>query len=160
MSAWTLEDVSALTTPEEVQVSTRRRDGSLRRPTTIGFVFVADRDSVFIRSTSGRSASWFRGALATGAGQLGARSTAYDVAFTEAAERDLERVDVAYRGKYGHYASIVDHLEAPGPRAATLEDHPAQHARRDGRGPCRHGDVAPVTHPAEARKSHSERRRA
>jgi hypothetical protein len=158
MSPWTPEDVSALTTPEEVQVITRRRDGSLRRPTTIWVV--ADRDRVFIRSTNGRSASRFRGALATGAGQLVARGTAYVVAFTEAAERDLDRVDAAYRGKYGRYASIVDHLEAPGPRAATLEVPPAQHARRDGRGPCHHADVAPVTHPAEATKSHPERRRA
>jgi len=35
MSPGTPGDVSALTTPEEVQVGTRRRDGSLRRPTTV-----------------------------------------------------------------------------------------------------------------------------
>jgi hypothetical protein len=35
MSPGTPGDVSALTTPDEVQVSTRRRDGSLRRPTTV-----------------------------------------------------------------------------------------------------------------------------
>lgn len=33
-------------------------------------------------------------------------------------------VDTAYRAKYGHYASIVHHLEEEGPRAASLEVHP------------------------------------
>ena len=122
MSTWTPEDVSVLTTPEEVQVSTRRRDGSLRRPTTIWVV--GDGGRVFVRSTNGRSAAWFRGALATGAGRLAAGSTAYDVVFAEAAADGLDRVDAAYRAKSGRYPSIVDHLEAAGPRAATLEVHP------------------------------------
>ena len=38
---------------------------------------------------------------------------------------DLTAVDAAYRAKYGRYASIVDHLEEDGPRAATLRVHPA-----------------------------------
>ena len=40
-------------------------------------------------------------------------------------EADLAAADAGYRAKYGHYASIVDHLEEDGPRAATLEVHPA-----------------------------------
>jgi hypothetical protein len=124
MSTWSPQDVSALTTSEEVQVRTRRPDGSLRRPTTIWVV--ADGDRIFVRSTNGRSAAWFRAALATGTGQLFAGGTATDVAFAEAAGRDLDRVDAAYRSKYGRYASIVDHLQGPVPRAATLEVHRAQ----------------------------------
>ncbi|OOL33539.1 hypothetical protein GQ85_00260 [Rhodococcus rhodochrous] len=123
MNSWQPQDARAVTAPEEVQVLTRRRDGSLRRPTTIWIV--RDGDRVFVRSTNGRTAGWFRGALATGAGQIIARGTAYDVAFTEADDLDLTRVDAAYRAKYGRYASIVDHLEEDGPRAATLEAHPA-----------------------------------
>ena len=45
--------------------------------------------------------------------------------FTEADDADLTLVDAGYRAKYGHYASIVDHLVEDGPRAATLEVHPA-----------------------------------
>ena len=123
MNSWQPQDARAVTAPEEVQVLTRRRDGNLRRPTTIWIV--RDGDRVFVRSTNGRTAGWFRGALATGAGQIIARGTAYDVAFTEADDLDLTRVDAAYRAKYGRYASIVDHLEEDGPRAATLEAHPA-----------------------------------
>jgi hypothetical protein len=59
-------------------------------------------------------------------GRIRAGGTAYDVRFTEVRdEDDLEAADSAYRAKYGHYASIVDHLEEDGPRSATLEVHPA-----------------------------------
>lgn len=123
MNPWTHQDAAAITAPQEVQVIPRRRDGSSRRPTTIWVV--GDGDRVFIRSTNGRTAAWFRAAIACGSGQIVAGGTAYDVAFTEADEGDLATVDAAYRAKYGRYASIVDHLEGAGPRAATLQVHPA-----------------------------------
>lgn len=123
MTTWTAHRAQAFSTPEEVQVSTRRRDSTLRRPTTIWVVAVGDR--VFVRSTNIRDAAWFRWALATGAGRLEARGTASEVAFTEAGAHDLDGVDAAYRAKYRRYASIVDHLLGPEPRAATLEVHRA-----------------------------------
>jgi hypothetical protein len=51
---WTTRAAQSLTAPEEVQVATRRRDGTLRRPRTIWVVGNGDR--VFIRSTNGRGA--------------------------------------------------------------------------------------------------------
>lgn len=123
MTTWSTRDAQALTAPEEVQVSTRRPDGSLRRPTTIWVVGHGDR--VFIRSTNGRDAAWFRAAVAAVGGRLTSRGTSHDVRFTEVTGPDLDLVDAGYRAKYGRYASIVDHLEGPGPRAATLEVHPA-----------------------------------
>jgi hypothetical protein len=123
VSTWTAEAARTLADPQEIQVSTRRPDGTLRSPTIIWIV--RDGDRVFIRSTNGRTAAWFRGAIATGAGQIAARRETHDVAFTEVTGSDLDLVDAAYRAKYRQYASIVDHLEGEGPRAATLEVHPA-----------------------------------
>jgi hypothetical protein len=124
VNVWNGNDARAIATPQEIQLVTTREDGSRRRPTTIWIV--ADGDRVFIRSTNGRSAAWFRGAIATGTGQVIAGGTAQDVQFAETTdEADLLTVDSAYRGKYGSYRSIVDHLLQPGPRAATLEIHPA-----------------------------------
>jgi hypothetical protein len=122
MNTWSPQDARAITGPEQVQVVTGRRDGGPRHRTTIWIV--GDGERIFIRSTNGRTAAWFRGAIATGTGQVIAAGTAYDVVFTEA-DDDLGRVDAAYRAKYGRYASIVDHLEEAGPRAATLQVHPA-----------------------------------
>ena len=123
MAAWTAEQVAQIASAGEVQVQVRRRDGSLSRPMTIWLV--GDADRVFVRSTNGRTATWFRGAIATGFGQIVSGGTASEVSFTEACEADLPAVDAAYRQKYGHYASIVDHLIGHGPREATLQVRPA-----------------------------------
>lgn len=124
MPDWSSDALRALSSTEEVRLATRRRDGTLRNPRIIWVVTSGRR--VFIRSTNGRAAAWFTAATATGAGRLQARGAAYDVTFTEVDdEGDLALADAGYRAKYGHYASIVDHLEEDGPRAATLEVHPA-----------------------------------
>jgi hypothetical protein len=123
MAEWTTEQAALITAPQEVQVIAQRRDGSPRRPVTIWIV--GDGDRVFIRSTNGRTASWFRGALASGAGQIVAGGRTSEVTFTEANASDLPAVDTAYRQKYGRYASIVDHLLKDGPREATLQVRPA-----------------------------------
>ena len=78
-------------------------------------------ERVFVRSTNGRDAEWFRGAVATGTGQIIADGQTYDVRFSEVrAVDDLSAADAGYRDKYRHYGSIVDHLEEEGPRSATL----------------------------------------
>jgi hypothetical protein len=123
ISAWYPTTAARLTAPEDVRVATARRDGSLRRPRIIGDVAVGHR--VFVRSTNGRGADWFRAAIATGRGRIEGGGAAYDVVFVDAAESDPSRVDAAYRTKHGAYAAIVDHLIGPGPRAATLEVLPA-----------------------------------
>jgi hypothetical protein len=123
MTPWSPADARAIAAPEEVQLTTRRQDGTLRKPRTIWIV--RDGDRVFVRSTNGRTADWFRAAITTGNGQVIAGGTTYDVSFRETEDGDLARVDAAYRAKYGRYAAIVDHLEQAGPRAATLDVRPA-----------------------------------
>jgi hypothetical protein len=123
MAEWTTEQAALIAAPQEVHVMTQRRDGSPRRPVTIWIV--GDGARVFIRSTNGRTAAWFRSALATGAGQIVAGGRTSEVTFTEADPSDLPAVDSAYRTKYGRYGNIVDHLVEDGPREATLQVRPA-----------------------------------
>src|SRR3954451_17327209 len=123
MAEWTTEQATLIAAPEEVRVVPQRRDGSPRRPVTIWIV--GDGDRVFIRSTNGSTASWFRGALATGAGQIVAGGRTSEVTFAEADPSDLPAIHTAYRQKYGRYPSIVDHLVEDGPRDATLQVRPA-----------------------------------
>lgn len=50
----------------------------------------------------------------------------FEVTFREVDDpRDLAAADAGYRTKYGRHATIVDHLEADGPRSATLLVEPA-----------------------------------
>lgn len=124
MSRWTTQDARNLTAPEEVRVATRRRDGSLRSPRIIWVVRSGDR--IFIRSTNGRSADWFRGAIATGSGQLlvpGPPTTSRSPRSSTTAPSSSSTPPTG--AKYGRYASIVDHLQGEEPRAATLEVHPS-----------------------------------
>ena len=124
MTSWSAADAAAITQPQEVQVATRRRDGSLRRPRTIWIV--GDGAEVFIRSTNGRGAAWYKSAITSGRGQLTVQSRPWDVTFHEVTDdATLSVVDAAYRSKYGRYASIVDHLVSPHPREATLRVDPA-----------------------------------
>ena len=122
MNGWDARDAHALAGPQEVQVVTRRQNGTLRRPRTIWIV--ADGRRVFIRSTNGPTADWYQGAVATGTGQIIAGGKPYEVTFVEVQDDDLDAVDRAYRAKYGRYASIVDHLEEAAPRSATLQVQP------------------------------------
>lgn len=124
MPDWSTQALHTLASAEEVHLATRRADGTLRSPRIIWVVTSGER--VFIRSTNGPGAAWYQGATATGAGQLTAGGVHHDVTFAHVEdEADLAAADAGYRAKYGRYASIVDHLEEPGPRAATLEVHPA-----------------------------------
>ncbi len=124
MTEWNPADARVITARPEVSVVTRRRDGTLRHPITIWVVGVGDR--IFVRSTNGRTAGWFRSAARNGSGQLVADGSTHEVTFTGAEPGDLAGVDAAYRSKYGRrYASIVDPLLDAVPRSATLEVHPA-----------------------------------
>lgn len=124
MPDWTSQALHAFATAPEVHVATRHANGTLRSPRIIWVVTSGER--VFIRSTNGPGAAWYRAAIATGAGQLTAEGMRHCVTFTPIVdEADLAAADAGYRAKYGPYASIVDHLEEPGPRGATLEVHHA-----------------------------------
>ena len=105
-------------------MSTRRPDGSLRRPRTVWIV--GDGTTVFLRSTNGRGADWFKAAVSAGGGQITTHDRTWDGAFHEVSDEDaLSQADAGYRTKYRQYASIVDHLLDPEPRAATLRVDPA-----------------------------------
>ena len=124
MPDWSSQALRTLALAEEVHLATRRANRTLRSPRIIWVVTNGQR--VYIRSTNGPGAAWYRTATATKAGQLTARGVAHDVTFTLVDDdADLAAADAGYRAKYGRYASIVDHLEEPGPRSATLEVHPA-----------------------------------
>lgn len=120
---WPARRAAEIGATEEIRVVTTRDDGSERAPVTIWVVSAGER--VFVRSTNGRGAGWFRAALRTGRGALLVGGDRLPVTFAEADPADLPAVDAAYRRSYGRYASIVDHLVGPGPRAATLRVDPA-----------------------------------
>jgi hypothetical protein len=60
MGAWTNDELSTIEAAEELEISPRWRDGTLRDPVTIWVV--RHGDDLYVRSVNGRGSSWFRGA--------------------------------------------------------------------------------------------------
>jgi hypothetical protein len=59
MAGWTNDELKKIGTAEELQIASLRRDGSLRKPTTIWVVRVGE--DLYVRSAYGSSSAWFRG---------------------------------------------------------------------------------------------------
>jgi hypothetical protein len=119
MSTWTSEELDAIGAAEELQLSSVRRDGTLRNPVTMWVVRHGDR--LYVRSVYGRGSSWFRGAQTRHEAHIRAGGVEKDVRLVET--NDLgDEIDAAYRAKYQRYAeSIVGSTVSSQARAATLE---------------------------------------
>lgn len=121
MTTWTTNELDKIGGADELEIAPLRGDGSLRRPVPIWVVRV--RDDLYVRSYRGRGGSWFRAAVAQGAGRIRAGGVQKDVAFVEETDSGVnDQVDDAYRSKYRRYgASYVEAMVAPAIRAATLK---------------------------------------
>jgi hypothetical protein len=91
----------------------------LRRPVTIWVVCVGD--DVYVRSVTGRAASWFRGAQDRHEARISVGGVTKDVHLVET-EQGAGTIDAAYRTKYRRYAAhIIESIIAPQAGAATLK---------------------------------------
>jgi len=119
MSGWTDNELSRIGAAEELEIASRRRDGTLRNPVTIWVV--RHGDDLYGRSVNGRTSSWFRGAQARHEAHIEAGGVGRDVLLVETDDMNDE-IDAAYRAKYHRYAeSIVGSVVSPNARAATLK---------------------------------------
>jgi hypothetical protein len=120
MTAWTDDELSAIDAADELQIMSRRRDGTLRKPITIWMV--RHGDDLYVRSVNGQAAAWFRGTQVSHEGQIRAGGITRDVAFIDADHGIDDQLDAAFRAKYRRYAArFVDGVMTPNARAATLK---------------------------------------
>lgn len=101
MSRWAEEDLQKIGPAEEIGIASRRPDGSMRKYTTIWTVRVDD--DLYVRSAYGPDTNWYRRALASGEGRIRAAGVERDVEFGSAEPSVQERIDAAYRQKYGRH---------------------------------------------------------
>ncbi|HYR94254.1 MAG TPA: DUF2255 family protein [Methylomirabilota bacterium] len=119
MSAWTSTELDKIGRADELEIQSRRRDGTLRSPVTIWVARAGD--DLYVRSVNGRESGWFRGTQVRHDGRIKAGGVEKDVTFEEADATTTDQVDRAYREKYRRYAaSIVKTVLTPQARAATL----------------------------------------
>ncbi len=121
MTTWTNDELNKIGNAEELQITSLRRDGTLRKPVTIWVVRVGD--ELYVRSVNGRGSGWFHGVQSRHEGQIRAGGVVKDVSFVEEPDPSInDQIDAAYITKYHRYAaSIISHINSPGARAATIK---------------------------------------
>lgn len=119
MSAWTADELARIGKATELQITSRRDDGSLRPYVTIWVV--RSGDDVYVRSAYGHDNGWFRRALSSGAGRIRAGGVEKDVAFEEPGEAVDADLHAAYHAKYDSYGpNIVGTVVSPEAARSTL----------------------------------------
>lgn len=110
MSGWTADELRAIARVDELQVASRRPDGSLRPYVTIWFVVHGD--DLYLRSAHGPENGWYRRAAASGTGRVRVGSVEKDVEFEAADAAPHDALDAALHAKYDRYG--------PGPVGAIV----------------------------------------
>jgi hypothetical protein len=124
MSAWTADELDRIGQAEELSVTSRRPNGSLRPFVTIWGVRLGD--ELYIRSAYGPDNGWFRRAKASGTGRVRAGGVERDVAFEVPGPEVDDTLHAAYHAKYDRYGPrIVGTVVSPEAARATLRVRPA-----------------------------------
>ena len=105
MTTWTPEELDRIGRAEELQIASRRSDGTLRPYVTI-WVVRAD-DDLYVRSAYGPGNPWFVRARASGVGRIRAGGVERDVAFEEPDAGVHDSIDAAYHAKYDRHGPRI-----------------------------------------------------
>lgn len=120
MNAWTKEELNKISNAEELEIAPRQPDGTLRKPLPVWVVRV--NDNLYVRSYRGRAGAWFRAAQVTHEGRIRAGGVEKEVVFIEESDPATnDRIDAAYRAKYGRYPQYVAPMVTPEVRSTTLK---------------------------------------
>lgn len=119
MTTWTEDELQRIGAAEELQLASRRRDGTLRPYVTIWVVRAAD--DLYVRSAYGPDNPWYRRARASGTGRIRAGGIERDVVFAEADAAAHAGVDAAYHAKYDrHGPQLVGTVVGPQAEQVTI----------------------------------------
>ena len=125
-SGWTGDDLARVGGADELEISSRRPDGTDRPFVTIWAVRVGG--ELYIRSAHGPDNLWFRRAVRAGTGRIRSGGVDRSVCFTRIDPADTtahEALDAAYHAKYDHYpAQFVSPVVGPASYQATLRIDP------------------------------------
>jgi len=116
-AAWSADELSRIGESTELQIASRRDDGSLRAYVTIWVARAGD--DLYVRSAYGTDNPWFLRATASGRGRIRAGGVERDVTFETPPDDVHPGVDRAYHQKYDRYGpqivgSVTGEHAAPG----------------------------------------------
>ncbi|MEV7729127.1 DUF2255 family protein [Streptomyces sp. NPDC087917] len=122
MADWNGPDLEKIAAAEELDLASERSNGTLREAVTMWVV--RSGDQLYVRSVKGADGPWYRGTQSRHRGRIQAGGVHRDVTFHPAGPDEYRGVDAAYREKYGHFPSIVEHVLTDRARASTLRLEP------------------------------------
>jgi len=105
MTTWTDDELRRVGDAEELQLASRRGDGTLRPYVTMWAVRVGD--ELYVRSAYGPDNPWYRRAKAAGTGRIRAGGVERDVTFGTADPDVHAAIDAAYHAKYDRYGPAI-----------------------------------------------------
>lgn len=105
MTMWTAQDLQRVGEAEELQLASRRPDGTLRSYVTMWVVRAGD--GLYVRSAYGPANPWYRRAKAAGIGRIRAGGVEHDVTFADADGTERAGIDAAYHVKYDRYGPAI-----------------------------------------------------
>jgi hypothetical protein len=118
-ATWSPQDLQSIAASEELQLASRRPDGSLRPFVTMWVVRAGD--DLYVRSAYGPGNPWYRRATASGSGRIRAGGIERDVSFAQAAAEAQDDIDAAYHAKYDQYGPrIVGSVVGSGAHRVTV----------------------------------------
>jgi len=119
MPGWSPDELERIGGTEELQLASRRADGTLRPYVTMWVVRVGD--DLYVRSAYGPDNPWYRRAIASRAGRIRAGGVERDVTFGQADPGAHADIDAAYHAKYDSYGPrIVGSVVGPDAHRVTV----------------------------------------
>jgi hypothetical protein len=116
---WSTDDLDRVGEAEELQLASRRTDGSLRSFVTMWVVRAGG--DLYVRAAGGPDRPWYQRAIASGTGRVRAGGVERNVTFADANADDHPAIDAAYHAKYDRYGpNIVSSVVGPDARAVTI----------------------------------------
>ena len=127
MTTWTDDELERIGRADELQIASRRPDGSLRPFVTIWAV--RSGDDIYVRSAYGHENGWFQRALRSKDGRIRAGGVERDVGFEEPGPEAAAAVTAAYHAKYDRYgARMVGTVVSDEAERSTLKVVPRSRA--------------------------------
>jgi hypothetical protein len=105
MPAWRPDELERIGKVQELQLASRRADGTLRPYVTVWVVRVGD--DLYVRSAYGPDNPWYRRATGSRAGRVRAGGLERDVTFGQTDPGVQADIDAAYHAKYDRYGPRI-----------------------------------------------------
>jgi len=99
-AAWSANELESIAGTDDLHISPFREDGETYGTPTWIWSVVVDGD-LYVRGYNGQQSRWYQAALAQRAGRIRAAGMTKEVVFEPADGPINDRIDAAYRAKYG-----------------------------------------------------------